>query len=200
VVDDDAALTRSLKRLLETSRFHVTTYETPSAFLDAARCVSSGCVLLDLEISGMDGLEFLARLLERNADLPVIAVIGQGNMQSAVTAMKTGAVDFIEKPPTGETLLHAIEAALVRVKNTDARHDTADSATRVARLSPREREVLVALVLGKANKVIASDLGISIRTVEVHRARMMERLGVRRFAEAIRLAVLARIESSPNGR
>jgi two-component system response regulator FixJ len=193
VVDDDAAATRSLERLLEARGFHVITYETASAFLDAARGISPGCALLDLKMPGMDGLELQARLLERNADLPVIVITGQGAVQSAVRAMKTGAVDFIEKPSSDEALLHAIEAALVRVKHTKARRETADAARRVARLSPREHEVLAALVLGKANKVIASDLGISIRTVEVHRARMMERLGVRQFAEAIRLAVLARI-------
>jgi two-component system, LuxR family, response regulator FixJ len=116
-------------------------------------------------------------------------------VQGAVRAMKAGAVDFIEKPHNDDVLLNAIEAALRRFDRADQAHESAEAAERIAALSPREREVLDALVMGRPNKVIAYDLGISIRTVEVHRARMMDRLGVRQFAEAIRLAVLARMNS-----
>jgi two-component system response regulator FixJ len=140
---------------------------------------------------GMDGLELQARLLQIGNRLPVILITAQGDVQSAVRAMKAGAVDFIEKPYDDEVLLNAIEIALARSFPADRAREVVEAVQRVALLSPREREVLDGLVSGKPNKLIAFDLGISVRTVEVHRARMMERLGVRQFAEAIRLAVLA---------
>jgi two-component system, LuxR family, response regulator FixJ len=118
---------------------------------------------------------------------------GQGDVQTAVRAMKAGAVDFIEKPYDDEVLVKAIELALSLPRQSDRNREAAEAAQRVAALSPRERQVLDALVAGRPNKVIAYDLGISARTVEVHRARMMERLGVRQLAEAIRLAVMARL-------
>jgi len=191
----DETVTRSLALLLESRAYHVTTYETPSAFLQSARRITPGCALIDLEMPGMAGMELLARLLQQNAEFPVIAISVQGDAQSAVRAMKAGAIDFIDRPFSGEALLHAVEAAFLRIGYTRASRETADAVRRVTRLSPRERAVLAALILGKANKVIASDLGISIRTVELHRGRMMVRLGVRQFAQAIRLAVLARIDS-----
>ncbi len=143
----------------------------------------------------MDGLEVQTRLKKSNVPLPVIMVTGQGDVQSAVRAMKAGAVDFIEKPYDDEILLKTIEAALTRVSRTDRDGETAQAARRIATLSAREREVLDALIGGRPNKVIAYDLGISVRTVEVHRARMMDRLGVRQLAEAVRLAVMARLGS-----
>jgi two-component system, LuxR family, response regulator FixJ len=143
---------------------------------------------------GIDGLELQALLLHRNILLPVIVMTGQGDVHSAVRAMKAGAVDFIEKPYNDDVLLNAIEAAFSKAARADVGRETAEAAERIAKLTPREREVLAALVAGRSNKVIAFDLGISIRTVEVHRARMMERLGVRLFAEAVRLAVLARMD------
>jgi two-component system response regulator FixJ len=143
----------------------------------------------------MDGLELQALLRQRNFPLPVIVMTGQGDVQSAVRAMKAGAVDFIEKPYGDDILLDAIEAALSRVHGADIGRDTTEAAERIATLTRRERQVLDALVMGRPNKVIAFDLGISIRTVEVHRARMMERLGVRQLGEAVRLAVLARMDS-----
>jgi two-component system response regulator FixJ len=193
VVDDDAAVRRSIERLLHTAGFAVVSYEGPTAFLDAAPRLSGGCVLLDVRMPEMNGLELQARLRDLVVTLPVIVMTGQGDVQTAVRAMKAGAVDFIEKPFDDETLVTAIEAALAKGGRTDPDHEAADAARRVARLSRREREVLDALMAGRPNKVIAFDLGISIRTVEVHRAHMMERLGVRQLAEAIRLAVLARL-------
>jgi two-component system response regulator FixJ len=195
VVDDDAAVRRSLQRLLDAAGLKVICYETPFVFLDAAPRIAPGCVLLDIKMPGMDGLEVQALLRKRNVSFPIIMVTGQGDLQGAVRAMKAGAVDFIEKPYNDDVLLNAIEAALSRVDRTDQGHETAEAAERIAALSPREREVLDALVMGRPNKIIAYDLGISIRTVEVHRARMMDRLGVRQLAEAIRLAVLSRMNS-----
>jgi len=195
VVDDDPAVRRSLERLLDSAGLHVITYETSLAFLEAAPNLASGCALLDVMMPGMDGLELQALLRQRNFPLPVIVMTGQGDVQSAVRAMKAGAVDFIEKPYGDDILLDAIEAALSRVHGADIGRDTTEAAERIATLTRRERQVLDALVMGRPNKVIAFDLGISIRTVEVHRARMMERLGVRQLGEAVRLAVLARMDS-----
>jgi two-component system response regulator FixJ len=142
----------------------------------------------------MDGLELQVVLRQSGVLIPVIMMTGHGDVQSAVRAMKNGVVDFIEKPYSDDVLLSAVGAALARVEHADLGRETAEAAKRIATLTPREHEVLAALVMGCPNKVIASDLGISIRTVEVHRARMMDRLGVRQFAEAVRLAVLARID------
>lgn len=190
VVDDDAAVRRSLERLLGSMGFVTVTYATAETFLLAAPNLYNGCVLLDVKMPGVGGLEVQATLNDRGFLLPIIVITGQGDIQTAVRAMKAGAFDFIEKPYEDEFLLGAIEAAFA-VASYDHTRAAADAAQRVAKLSPREREVLEALVAGASNKAIAFDLGLSVRTVEVHRARMMDRLGTRQVAEAVRLAVLA---------
>jgi two-component system response regulator FixJ len=195
VVDDDAAVRRSLERLLSSAGFAAVSYPTPEAILDAAPGLAAGCILLDVRMPGMDGLMLQAELRARGGELPVIVMTGQGDVATAVRAMKAGAADFIEKPFNDEVLVTAIEAALGKVGQIGRDRDAAAAAQRIATLSPREREVLEGLVNGRSNKEIAFDLGISVRTVEVHRSRMMERLDVRQFAEAIRLAVLAQLGS-----
>jgi two-component system response regulator FixJ len=200
VVDDDAGVRRSIERLLDVAGFKAVSYETPMEFLAAAPGLSSGCVLLDIRMPGMDGLTLQARLAELDNHLPVVVMSGQGDVQIAVQAMKAGAVDFIEKPYDDEVLVKAIEQALSLSRQSDRNREAAEAAQRVDALSPRERQVLEALAAGRRNKVIAYDLGISVRTVEVHRARMMERLGVRQLAEAIRLAVMARLGPSDASR
>ncbi|OSJ30371.1 hypothetical protein BSZ19_24450 [Bradyrhizobium japonicum] len=190
VIDDDPAIRRSLERLLDAVGFQVASYATPKAFLDVAGSLVGGCVLLDLRMPEMDGFEVHARLRLINPDLPVIVVTAQGDVQTAVRAMKAGAVDFIEKPYSDDALIAAIESALKTGAEGRA-DDIARAAALINTLSPRERQVLDALVAGKQNKVIAFDLGISVRTVEVHRSRMMDRLRVHQFAEAVRLLVLA---------
>ncbi len=193
IVDDDPAVRRSLERLLDAADFQWVPFATPKAFLDVAGSLPAGCALVDLRMPEVNGLEVQEQLHLMNADLPVIVMTGQGDVQSAVRAMKAGAVDFIEKPYSDDALIGAIESALKRSARKDRTEDMAAAASLVETLTPRERQVLEALVAGHSNKVIAFDLGISVRTVEVHRARMMDRLAVRQFAEAVRLAVLAKL-------
>jgi two-component system response regulator FixJ len=190
IVDDDPAIRRSLERLLDAVGFQVASYATPKAFLGVAGDLPVGCALLDLRMPEMDGFEVQARLRLINPDLPVIVMTAQGDVQTAVRAMKAGAVDFIEKPYGDDALVAAIESALKDGAAKGRTDDIAAAAALIDTLSPRERQVLEALVAGQPNKVIAFDLGISVRTVEVHRARMMDRLGVRQLAEAVRLSVL----------
>jgi two-component system, LuxR family, response regulator FixJ len=193
VVDDDAAVRRSLERLLDAAGFHVVSYDSPAAFLKVAFGLSAGCVLLDIRMPGVDGLEVQARLNRLRVQLPVLVMTGYGDVPSAVRAMKAGAVHFLEKPFGDETLLKAIETTFVKVSRLIGDRDAERAAQRIATLSTREREVLDALLAGRPNKVIAFDLKISVRTVEVHRARMMERLGTKQFADAIRLAMMAKL-------
>lgn len=193
VVDDDPAIRRSLERLLDAVGFRVTSYATPSAFLGVAEELAMGCVLLDLRMPEMDGFEVQARLRQVNPDLPVIVITAQGDVPTAVRAMKAGSVDFIEKPYSDEALVTAIESALKAGAAKGRQDDIAAAALLIDTLSPREREVLEALVAGQPNKVIAYGLGISVRTVEVHRSRMMDRLGVRQLGQAVRLSVLANL-------
>lgn len=193
VVDDDPAIRRSLERLLDAAGFRVTSFATPAAFLGVADDLAMGCVMLDLRMPKMDGFEVLARLLQLNPDLPVIVITAQGDVQTAVRTMKAGAVDFIEKPYGDDALIAAIEAALNTGATKGRAGDVAAAALLIASLSAREREVLEALVAGQPNKIIAFNLGISVRTVEVHRSRMMDRLGVRQLGQAVRLSVLANL-------
>jgi two-component system response regulator FixJ len=190
IVDDDESLRRALQRLLRAGGYTALTYGTAAAILEAAPRLS-GCILLDLRMPDMDGLEVQARLSKLGIRLPVIVVTGHGDVPTAVRAMKAGAHDFLEKPIDEEMLLVAVQAAF-RDGTQNARADEAgQAARRLAGLSPRERQVLEGIVAGKPNKVIAYDLDISIRTVEVHRARLLTRLGTHSMAAAIRIAVLA---------
>jgi two-component system response regulator FixJ len=182
-----------MARLLRTAGFETVAYETAQAVLNAAPNLSSGCMLLDLRMPGMDGLELLARMGEFGIDLPVIVLTGHGDVPTAVQAMKAGALDFIEKPIDEDQLLGAIRAALADKKPGARLRAVAQAAEQMTLLSPRERQVLEAIAGGRLNKVIAYELGISVRTVEVHRAHMLDRLGVRNIAEAIRIAVLAAV-------
>ena len=199
IVDDDAGVRRALERLLRTAGFTPATYETAVSFLDVAPSLPFGCLLLDVRMPGMDGLQLQAKLNEFGLHLPTVVMTGDGDIQTAVRAMRAGAVDFIEKPFDDEPLLAAIEAALATSRTPDRDRASAEATGRLAELSTRERQVLEALVAGRPNKIIAADLEISIRTVEVHRARMLQRLGTRRLADAIRLAVIASLATRPPG-
>lgn len=192
IVDDDAAVRRSLERLLATAGLATRSYDCGRAILEATPPSAGGCLLIDVRLPDIDGVELQGRLQACGINLPVIIITGHGDVPTAVRAMKRGAFDFIEKPFSGESLLRSIEAALTA--RCDHRASEAQrAADRLRSLTRRERQVLEGLVLGRPNKVIACDLGLSVRTVEVHRARMMERLGVRQLAEAVRMAVLAQM-------
>jgi two-component system response regulator FixJ len=197
VLDDDEAVLRSLERLLSSANFKAVMFERPEQFLTAAKTFKTGCVLLDVRLPGMSGLDVLAQLNKMRSDLSVIIVTAQGDIQTAVRAMKAGASDFLEKPYSDSALLASIEAALEKDQRPARDRDLADAVRRIRILSPREREVLDGLMAGRPNKLIAHQLGISVRTVEVHRARMMERLGTHQLAEAIRLGVMARLGATP---
>jgi two-component system response regulator FixJ len=191
VLDDDHAVLRSLERLLNSANFESILFDRPDVFLAAATTFKTGCVLLDVRLPGISGLEVQAQLHVMRNDLPVIVMTGEGDIQTAVRAMKAGAADFLEKPYSDHALLGAIRAAFANEHRLNRGNEIEDAVRRVAILTPREGEVLKGLLAGQPNKLIAYQLGISVRTVEVHRARMMERLGLRQLAEAIRLGVMA---------
>lgn len=192
LVDDDEAIRRSVGFMLKTSGFHVRTYESGVELLKAAPNLKPGCVLLDIRMPGMDGLETQAALRDKGVTLPVIIMTGHGDVSLAVQAMKSGAVDFIEKPFEKAVLLSSIELGIDRLKRAAGNQDRADEASvRLHALTPRERDVLEGLARGLPNKTIAYDLGISPRTVEIHRANLMSKLGVRSLSEALRIAFAA---------
>jgi two-component system response regulator FixJ len=191
VVDADAAHCRSLARLLRTAGFRAVFYETAEALLDAGSALLNGCVLLDIGMPGIDGLALQSELSSLGIRLPVIVTTQRGDVATAVRAIKAGAVDFLEKPFDSRHLLAAIEAALTGPRDASNLREATEAARRLVVLSARERQVLDGIVAGHASKVIAYNLEISMRTVEVHRARILDRLGTRSMAEAIRLAVLA---------
>jgi len=193
IVDDDAALLGSLERTFRAAGLTAVSYQTAFAFLDAAPGLSDGCLLLDIIMPEMDGLELQERLNSLGFNMPVIVMTARGDVETAVQAMKSGAVDFIEKPFNDEALLDAINAALALARGPTRDRESVVAAKRMAKLSPRERQVLDGLVAGRLTKQIAYDLGISARTVEVHRARMLVRLGTRSVAEAIGVAVMAEL-------
>jgi two-component system, LuxR family, response regulator FixJ len=207
VVDDDAAVRRSLALLLRSVGFAVQAFESGEAFLRAAAAFGPGgppfgCVLLDLRMPGMDGLAVQREMGERGLGLPVVVVTAHGDVPLAVQAMRAGASDFIEKPYGGDAIIQAAEAALARGGEDQARtREAAEAAALVAALTARERDVLSGLLAGRQNKVIARDLGISPRTVEIHRANLMGKLGVRSLSEALRTAIAAGVAPpSPSDR
>lgn len=200
VVDDDDAIRRSVSFMLRTSGYSVRVYAAGTAFLREAKAVAPGCVLLDVRMPEMDGLEVQRRLTERGVDLPVVVLTGHGDVAIAVEAMKGGAIDFIEKPFEKAQLLAALDIAFARLSNRDAAHASQEDArVRIAALTPREQDVLRGLVRGHPNKTIGYDLGISPRTVEVHRANLMTKLGVHSLSDALRLAFAAGLSSQPDG-
>lgn len=200
LVDDDEAVRRSASFMLRTSGYSVKTYASGSDLLAAATALDPGCILLDVRMPVVDGLEVQQELKDRNIRLPVIVMTGHGDVGVAVQAMKAGAVDFIEKPFEVAVLLGALDEGFARIQNAGQAHRGAEEAkARLRVLTPRECEVLRGLVRGHSNKVIAFHLGISPRTVEIHRAKVMSKLEVASFSEALRIAFAAGLGSGDGG-
>jgi two-component system, LuxR family, response regulator FixJ len=193
LIDDDDGVRQAVAFLLTTSGFAVRVYESAPLFLDALASVQPGCIVTDVRMPRMDGLTLQRELKARGCLLPVIVITGHADVPLAVEAMKAGALDFIEKPFHDESLLTAIRVAIDR-RTRDFRRDDEASAikTRLESLSPREREVLEGLIAGLPNKSIAYDLKISARTVEVHRANLMARMGARSVADLVRMVFVVR--------
>jgi two-component system response regulator FixJ len=195
VIDDDEAVRRSLALLLFSAGYKVDTYGSAESFLDALPMATGGCAIVDIRMPGMDGLALQEHLTARNVLLPVVVVTGHADIALAVRAMKAGARDFIEKPYANERMIEAVRAALDSGRVDVARARRLDDArTRIQRLSAREYDVLRELVAGRPNKLVAHSLGISARTVEIHRANMMEKLGVRSLSEAVRIFIAAGLD------
>jgi two-component system response regulator FixJ len=190
LIDDDEAVRHSLAFLFESAGLPVRAYESAPAFLGVAPGLTSGCVLTDVRMPDMDGLALQRRLTELGVRLPVIVMTGHGDVPVAVQALKAGAADFIEKPFDDEVLLAAVRAALDASRLDQERDAEAGRVSaRLASLTPRERQVFDRLVAGHQNKAIARELGSSPRTVEVHRARVMEKMGARSLPELVRMAM-----------
>jgi two-component system response regulator FixJ len=198
VVDDDEAIRRSISFLLKTSGYAVKAYASGAEFLAEAGRLERGCILLDVRMPDIDGMEVQQRLRETGVLLPVIIMTGHGDVDMAVRAMKAGATDFIEKPFEKALLFDALESARQRL-DMDVLSDRRceDARARLNILTAREREVLRGMVDGLPNKTIAYDLGISPRTVEIHRANLMQKLQVQSLSEALRIAFTARLFDEP---
>jgi two-component system response regulator FixJ len=199
LVDDEEAIRRSAGFMLRTSGFAVEAYPSGVDFLKVVRSAEPGCILLDVRMPEMDGLEVQAALNERGITMPVIVLTGHGDVSIAVRAMKAGASDFIEKPFEKASLLKSIDNAFARLDDANAHSArAADASVRIAALTGREQDVLQGLAQGYPNKTIAYDLGISPRTVEVHRANLMSKLGVHSLSDALRIAFAAGL-GTPGG-
>lgn len=192
VVDDDRAMRESLSWLLDSVGLRVRSYATAADFLAEHDPAQPGCLVLDVRMPGMSGLDLQAELARRGVELPTIVITGHAEVSMAVRAVKAGAIDFIEKPFSDQLLLDRVRQALeVDLEAREVRRRREDARRRLATLTAREREVLNLVVVGKANKEIASALGVSPKTVEVHRAHVMSKMCVDSLAELIRITLLA---------
>ncbi|MEO9588746.1 MULTISPECIES: response regulator FixJ [Marinobacter] len=190
VVEDDEAVRDSLELLLKSDGKPVKTYDNASAFLKDYSEKMAGCIVLDIRMPGMDGMELQKKLNEKHSILPIIFVTGHGDVPMAVDAMKEGAVDFIQKPYREEALLQKIEAALEQDKEQrKTLGEKQEILRRVKSLTPREHEIMDRMIAGQANKVIAIELEISQRTVEIHRSRVMHKMGTHSLAHLVRMVL-----------
>ncbi|TYL83564.1 response regulator FixJ [Bradyrhizobium cytisi] len=192
VIDDDEAMRDSLNFLLDSAGFGVTLFDNAQSFVDALPRLAFGCVVSDIRMPGLDGIELLKRMKAQHSPFPILIMTGHGDVPLAVEAMKLGAVDFLEKPFEDDRLTAMIETA-IRQAGPAARSDAIaqDIAARVGSLSPRERQVMEGLVAGLSNKLIARDYDISPRTIEVYRANVMTKMQAGSLSELVRLAMRA---------
>jgi two-component system response regulator FixJ len=201
VIDDDEAVRESIKFLLHSARLTVKTYDSAAAFLEVAPTIGSGCIITDVRMPGLSGIDLLRRLKELQIRLPVIVITGHGDVPLAVEAMKFGAVDFLEKPFDDDVLLASVRSALNRSEASAALEtERAELRSRIATLTHRERDVLDGLIAGHPNKIIAFDLEISPRTVEIYRANVMTKMKAGSLSELVRMALVAGVmKSAPDG-
>ena len=192
VIDDDEAMRKSLAFLLRVAKIEVQTYESAMSFLNALSKIRPGCIVTDVRMPGLSGIDLLKRLQQTKLNMPVIVITGHGDVSLAVEAMKCGAVDFLEKPFDDEVLLAAIRSALnARATEAAQNANRAGIQEKLGTLSNREKDVLDGLVAGKSNKIIAFDLGISARTVEIYRANVMTKMGASSLSDLVRMALIA---------
>jgi len=200
LVDDEEAIRKSVGFMLKTTGFKVIAYASGVDFLKSVRSAEPGCILLDIRMPAMDGLAVQAQLAQRGVTMPIIVLTGHGDVSIAVRAMRAGAVDFLEKPFEKAALLRAIDEGCSRLDDAQARSTRASEATlMIAGLTARERDVLEGLANGYPNKTIGYDLGISARTVEVHRANLMTKLGAVSLSDVLRIAFAAGLGRSGDG-
>jgi two-component system, LuxR family, response regulator FixJ len=192
VIDDDAAMRDSLEFLLDSSGFDVTLFDSAQGFLDALPSLAFGCIVSDVRMPGIDGIELLKHLKAAGSRLPILVMTGHGDVPLAVEAMKLGAIDFLEKPFEDERLTTMIASAIQQAEPAaKSEAATQEIVARVASLSPRERQVMDGLMAGLSNKMIARDYDISPRTIEVYRANVMTKMGANSLSELVRLAMRA---------
>ncbi len=194
VIDDDDAVRQSLEFLLKTAGHTVRSFESAKAFLEILPELRSGCIITDVRMPEITGIDLLRRVKEHHANIPVIVITGHGDISLAVEAMKLGAVDFLEKPFDDDQLLAALKATLSRDADmAERKAEVTEINDKLAALSNRERQVLDGLVAGNANKTIAFDLGISPRTVEIYRANLMTKMAANSLSDLVRMAMMAGI-------
>ena len=195
VVDDDEAVCEALEALLRSAGFRTTTFNSGAAFLDAVTDSDAACVVLDIKMPGIDGLEVQRQLTEREMTIPVIIVTGYGDVATAVRAMHAGAIDFIEKPVARDRLIKSVERAVEAGANLRRRLDErSEIEGRIDTLTPRERQVFEQLVMGRPNKIAAYELGISPRTVEIYRKNVMAKMGAGSLSHLVRMAIVSGID------
>jgi len=198
VIDDDEAVRQSLEFLLKTAGMTARGFDSAAAFLEVLPQIRSGCIVTDVRMPGITGIDLLRRIKELGIDIPVIVITGHGDISLAVEAMKIGAVDFLEKPFDDDTLLTAVRGSLNRTADAAQRNaELTEIRDKLAALSNREQQVLEGLVAGKANKAIAFDLGISPRTVEIYRANLMTKMAANSLSDLVRMAMIATILENP---
>jgi two-component system, LuxR family, response regulator FixJ len=198
VIDDDEAVRQSLEFVLKTAGMTARGFDSAAAFLEVLPQIRSGCIVTDVRMPGITGIDLLRRVKELGIDVPVIVITGHGDISLAVEAMKIGAIDFLEKPFDDDTLLAAVRSSLHRTADTAQRNaELTEIRNKLAALSNREQQVLEGLVAGKANKAIAFDLGISPRTVEIYRANLMTKMAANSLSDLVRMAMIANMLENP---